>query len=393
MISMIKSIAIYGMFFVATLAFVMVAENELKHKKRFPFYVVSFFALLIPCVLAGLRADTVGTDVKVYADPIFRAAAQRSFSEIHDFYTYVEVGYRALALLVSRVTNELGVFLAISEFAIILPIYIVAYKRRSITPMWVTIALYLCLFYCASFNLMRQCISAALLLLALQYYEEKKYNKMLLCIVVGFTFHSSILIGIAVYAVSYFITKFKKLSTQWLAVVGMAIVAVAVFSSWSVVLSWAIDNGILPEKYNTYLTIFNGTYGMSQSYYFELTTSNYIEVGYRLLFAMIGILFATQAVRRGYARDIMMHITAVIICALVELMTMVVLHSSYGLRIVWNNEFSLLLMLPALLQKRNIALRRTNLRVIAVVLSVVSFFAIGFIVLGWHGVTPFEFRI
>lgn len=391
MFDMLSDIIIYGLCFATTLGFVYFAENELRRKKRMGFYVLSMFALFVPCLLAGLRADTVGTDVQVYAKPVFNAAAQRSFSEINDFYLSIEVGYRALALLVSRMTDDFGVFLALSQLAVILPVYIIAYKRRRITPMWVTMAIYLCLFYCASFNLMRQCISAALLLLAIQLFEEKKYFRTLICILIGMLFHGSILIGVAVFAISYLVARFKKASTQWILIILMSLSIVVLFSLWQQILSWAIDIGLLPEKYNTYLRIFSGSYSASQSYYFELTVSNYIEVAYRLLFALLGILYVRKAIRREIAKDVMMHVTVVIICALVESITMLILHSSYGLRIVWNNEFSLLMMLPALLNKKSFSLKKTSIRTIVVVLSVVSFFGLGYIILGWHGISPFRF--
>ena len=171
----------------------------------------------------------------------------------------------------------------------------------------------------------------------------------------------------------------------------MSLSIVVLFSLWQQILSWAIDIGLLPEKYNTYLRIFSGSYSASQSYYFELTVSNYIEVAYRLLFALLGILYVRKAIRREIAKDVMMHVTVVIICALVESITMLILHSSYGLRIVWNNEFSLLMMLPALLNKKSFSLKKTSIRTIVVVLSVVSFFGLGYIILGWHGLSPFRF--
>ena len=35
-------------------------------KKRIIYRIITAIALIIPCILAGFRADTIGTDVQVY---------------------------------------------------------------------------------------------------------------------------------------------------------------------------------------------------------------------------------------------------------------------------------------------------------------------------------------
>ena len=45
-----------------------IKKDNLLHK------ITTFIALLIPCILAGCRATTIGTDIKVYVEPIFNCA-------------------------------------------------------------------------------------------------------------------------------------------------------------------------------------------------------------------------------------------------------------------------------------------------------------------------------
>ena len=57
----------------------LIAISEKKHRNFFAF--CSFFALLIPCLIAAFRATTVGTDVEVYVTRLTDAAiSSTSFS-------------------------------------------------------------------------------------------------------------------------------------------------------------------------------------------------------------------------------------------------------------------------------------------------------------------------
>lgn len=393
MLGVFKDTAVYAITFTLTLFFCIIADKALQKKRRKEFFASSAIALLIPCLLAGVRAETVGTDIGVYAKPLFDSLCSSGFAGIGTQGVSLEYGYEFMAATVATLTQSFPVFLSVSQLAVILPIYMVACKRSRETPIWFTMAIYLLVFYCASFNLMRQCISGALALLAFQYFEEKSYIKSILCIAIGMLFHNSILIGVAIYACAYSIKLIRQNSIQRLMIVLIVLVVVVVYSQWYNILSMLIEIGILPEKYSTYLSIFTGDYFAYQSYYFELTYSNYIECAYRIWFALLGFVFTYRTLRRRSQQNAGVYMTTMIICALINLLTMVVLHSSYGIRIVWNNEFILLLLLPSLFQCNSRSIKKATPRMFVIEMSILSYFLLGYVLLGWHGVRPFEFAI
>ena len=57
------------------------------NRKGVGFWFWTVVALLIPCLLAGFRAETIGTDVAGYAKPLFDLASNSSsfadFSNAH----------------------------------------------------------------------------------------------------------------------------------------------------------------------------------------------------------------------------------------------------------------------------------------------------------------------
>ena len=69
---------IYIIIFAVSSLFLWLSE---KSKSRYTRKIFAFIAILLPCILAGMRADTIGTDVKVYVEPIYDAAKQsKNFS-------------------------------------------------------------------------------------------------------------------------------------------------------------------------------------------------------------------------------------------------------------------------------------------------------------------------
>ena len=62
--------AVYMIGFALSVGLIAFSE-----KKRLPvFLTCSFFALLIPCLIAGFRAQHIGTDVLVYVKPLTESA-------------------------------------------------------------------------------------------------------------------------------------------------------------------------------------------------------------------------------------------------------------------------------------------------------------------------------
>ena len=64
---------IYIVFFLISCFLIWLSE---KSPSRNIGKFLAFIAILLPCILAGMRADTIGTDVRVYVEPMNNAAKQ-----------------------------------------------------------------------------------------------------------------------------------------------------------------------------------------------------------------------------------------------------------------------------------------------------------------------------
>lgn len=200
--------AVYMIGFALSVGLIAFSE-----KKRLPvFLTCSFFALLIPCLIAGLRAQHIGTDVLVYVKPLTESAicADNLTDYFHSYWfrdwrnlyvQYYELGFSMLVYLVSKLTKSLGCVLFAISAVIVTPIYIALSRNRKKAPVWLGMLTFYLLYFGASLNIMRQWAAMALLLLALQLLQEKKYGWTVFLSLFACLFHNSAIIVFLIYAV------------------------------------------------------------------------------------------------------------------------------------------------------------------------------------------------
>lgn len=205
-------VAVYLIGFAISL--VLIAFSE---KKRLPIFLLfSAIALLIPCLIAGLRSQTVGTDVMVYVKPLTRASIMADdlanyfntywYDEWRNMYVKdYEIGFSLLVYLVAKLTKNLGAVLFIIQALTITPVYIAISRNRKTMPVWLGMLIYYFLFYNSTLNMMRQWIAMAFLLLAMQMLIEKRGGLTVFFTLFGCLFHYSAVIAIPIYAVYWFV--------------------------------------------------------------------------------------------------------------------------------------------------------------------------------------------
>lgn len=169
--------------------------------------IVFLLAVLIPCLLAGFRANSVGIDVEVYVVPDMRMSASAHIQSFADCCSLLdrapEYLYMLLVYLCSRITADEGLLLFMLQFLTITPILLAVVKMRKDISVPLAMATYLFCFYNNSLNMMRQSVACSFILLGAVYIFEhgQKINaKAVICFIVAFLFHNSAFIGIiAVY--------------------------------------------------------------------------------------------------------------------------------------------------------------------------------------------------
>lgn len=135
-------------------------------KKDITFWLGLFFIVLVS--LYSFRGEDVGVDTSTYND---------IYNEIKwdGYLVYIEPLWNILNIAVARLGGNFNLLLFFSGFFTV-GMTFKAIKDESINPMFSTFIYYSMYLYCGSFNIMRQYLALAFLLLAYCYYKK---NNML----------------------------------------------------------------------------------------------------------------------------------------------------------------------------------------------------------------------
>ena len=209
-------------FFVSTL--IIKVTNVIKKNQRF---VLILVALLIPCLIAGLRDKCIGTDVQTYLSQMTDAAI--SAENFSDYMTtrwfmiwrnlYVsdyEIGFSTTVYIVAKLFRNIYAVQFVIQGLVIVPICYSLYKNNQTqnSLCWVGILTYYFMFFNSSLNLMRQSIAMAFIFLAFTFFENKNNKICCFFTIVAVLFHTSAVIGILIYFIYNYVNAEKKVDVS-----------------------------------------------------------------------------------------------------------------------------------------------------------------------------------
>lgn len=179
-------------------------------------WILAIISCLLPCALAGLRAETIGTDVLVYAKPMANVAAHsHSFADYwqsgfqgywkYEHISQYEIGFSFLVYSVVKIFKSLNWVLFFIQALTIFPVFFGLKHFEKSAPVWQGMAVFFLLNYNISLNMMRQWIAMAILIYGYKYIADKKFIKYLICVAVAVLFHTSALLGIFIWFIFKFV--------------------------------------------------------------------------------------------------------------------------------------------------------------------------------------------
>lgn len=196
-------------FTISGLLFFLSEKVVVKQRK-----MVALCALIVPCLIAGLRSSTIGTDIKTYLLPMTKAALNAgSFEEYWNtswwwLYKYIgvseyELGFGITVYIIAHIFGSIHAVQFVIQALTIVPIYLACKKLQKIRnfPVWLFMLVYFSLMFNMSLNLMRQSIGVSFILLAYSYLVNNERKKCVILTMVATFFHISSLLGIVVFLV------------------------------------------------------------------------------------------------------------------------------------------------------------------------------------------------
>lgn len=195
-------------FFVSCVLFYL-AESKAVLRGRF---FLNGIAIVLPCILAGIRDETVGTDVLVYLKPIYEAALKTEnyislFSEnwfrIYRYWSVsdYEIGFVTVVYVLGRIFKSINVIEFTLEFFIVFGVYKTLKRVRNMVPTWFGMLVFYLTLYNVSLNMMRQSIAMVFILYGSTYLKDNNIKIYMVYNTIAFLFHSSAIIGILLFFV------------------------------------------------------------------------------------------------------------------------------------------------------------------------------------------------
>lgn len=173
--------------------------NFTKRKYNLKKYLVSLMSAQLVLILA-LRDNTVGVDVDSYFG--FFTKMVPNFS-IQDFFNHrFEFGYKFLNKILSYITSNEQVFLAIIAIISIIPVGRFIYKYSKMP--FLSYGLYIAFnFYSFTFSGLRQAIAFGIILISYDYIVKKKMTSFVISVLLATLFHRTAFI----FYFAYILTK------------------------------------------------------------------------------------------------------------------------------------------------------------------------------------------
>lgn len=399
------SVGVYLICFISS--WFMFRRFEIIQKRYMKFKVISYrgficvLAILIPCLIAGLRADTVGVDVKVYAVNALSQAKQ--FSSLPQMLTYTEVGgeyfYVILVYVLSRFTEETGVLLFVLQFLTLVPILKTAYIIRDKLSISFTMLVYFLLFYNDSLNIMRQSIACSFILLGCTFWVSNEYKrrwKSILCISTACLFHRSAFIGVILILGVVLLSKSHMKKLIRIPAYILLILSPAFISALILKLQ---QNGILSDRYNFYADVFiNKT--ISRDYFSSpFSRYNLIFMSVKILLVLVALyVFQYQMEKNNLLYNYEgILLQFIFIGFMIFTVVLYSLKTTYGIRISVYLDYFIIILLPLCCKSKKSTLSNGTFKVtklkLIVLLAVFSYWIIWIMYMGWSGSNAYTFRI
>lgn len=203
------------------------------------FLCVSGAALTL---FAALRGDSVGIDYQMYEE-YFRAmregGADYLLSPANSYR--VEWGYSLLNYLVSLVSGDVRVFMAVT--AVLIVGLTCVFIARYSPSWWLSVYVFLSFgFFNNSICFIRQSIAITIFLFAIPFLKEKKLVPYLVVVVLAASFHKALFIMVVLYFIAHIPVNWKSLT-----VYGVLTALVLVFS-------WPLFHFVTQFVYQYYAT-------------------------------------------------------------------------------------------------------------------------------------------
>ena len=226
--------------------------------------------LLLPVLLATMRATSVGSDVSYYVVPLFnKAIASNTFSGYIELLggNTNDIGYCLLNYIISNFTTEIGWVFFFTELIIIFFTFAGCWQLRGKAYPWLSMLFFYFLFYNITLSTVRQSCALAISFFSFSYLLRKQFSrdaiiKAIICIIIACTFHRTAVFEFGIVRIAYLAFKNKFNVTKFTVVVGIGCLVARLFATRFLAIVGSLI-GLITAKYTNEFFLSINTTGAS----------------------------------------------------------------------------------------------------------------------------------
>ena len=342
-------------------------------------------AIFLVCLFAALRSESVGTDTHTY---IYRYNIARGM----DYIQYMTIYWEGRSFLfvwftqlVSRLTNSnIGLYLFLLQLITILPIYLTCWKFRERVNLEVAMGVYLLLYFPASLNIMRECVSAAIMLYAWAQYKDRKFLFSAVLALISYGFHDTSLFFLIIFAIIEIGTHGNRSRWKTLFIGIFSVAFFIVITDFGGLLTEFFFN--LPLFENNKIVVYYERL-QAGSYMLEIGRFGILDAVFRVLFFIVPVVLIKE---RKNELFLGLRVYA-FVDLLIYLGVFFSLHTTYGYRVAF--YFDLFNILYFSIDYTRTKVNGVLVRNALLIGLSILYFLVIFVMIGANNIFPYEFRI
>lgn len=245
---------IYIITFIIVEILAILSTRKKNYKNDFKLFLVILIVIIISLV-GGLRNTKIGTDVSVYGERWFKLATScDSFISYKNLLSTSDIGYVFLNYIVSRFTSNFNAFLFIHQLICNGIIVAILYKNKDKCNFSIALLAYLCLFYCRTFNFLRQAVALSLIFYAIICLIDNNVKKFITMVFVSTLFHFTAIFCLLLYPIKKICSSESKRKKIYIFFIIVILLLVTI--NIENVISFLYFKGIVNDRIYNYLITF-----------------------------------------------------------------------------------------------------------------------------------------
>lgn len=240
-------------YIITFLVVIVLSKLIERYKKSKISYFIAIVLLLILSIVAGIRSVDMGWDASKYVvSTFYRLDYYNGLIEPFMNETTVEMGFSIYSWFLYKLYPNINFLMFGYSFITTFFIMIFAFREQNKISISKVLIIYYLTLYLVSYNIIRQSISVAIVLVSISLFKDKKKIKALMLFIISLLFHDSAILAIPIYILYIILNKSSSNNIKLRRAIIILIVTLIVSYCYSYIIQMLYNIGLITQKYYNY---------------------------------------------------------------------------------------------------------------------------------------------